>query len=193
MYGGCHHRGNYVFAIVVVDRLILSPYNTMTPIWFFFSLLFSPSVKLLAFLAPSMSDQRLCKPSVASGLVGPYSLPIIYNERYNSRTMCCVVGLPPANFPLFFLLLYTHLSAGQINPLFFFFSHSTPPPIPNQKIPNPTAHSSTVTPSYTTPFTTNTTKSLPYTTSKLIPWFYQPLFDFEFFRKGKHPDLDCAF
>ena len=29
MYGGCHHRGNYVFAIVVVDRLILSPYNTI--------------------------------------------------------------------------------------------------------------------------------------------------------------------
>jgi len=28
--GGCHHRANYVFAIVVVDRLILSPYN-ITP------------------------------------------------------------------------------------------------------------------------------------------------------------------
>jgi len=46
--GGCPHRANYVFAIVVVDRLILFPYNRIK----------SHSVPLYIFLLAQLDNKQ---------------------------------------------------------------------------------------------------------------------------------------
>ena len=129
--GGSHVSLNLPSLITYrqVFSLPVNQINKTTPMipqllfgFFFFPLLFSPSVKIFVLLAPSHAQLMVVFRSL---LIGPSSLPIIPGERCN-QIMCYVVRLTsPANVQLLFPLVHT--SPRLPSRPFFFLTYSVSP------------------------------------------------------------------